>query len=546
MYKLLLLVFCCLQPFSGIAKENKLVISGGIEYPLIHAGIGKKQLRVTIELDSCYSNLQLTAIVKKSETEENVEIKRKHVRSCIQKDVSMSFTFTQSGFYLYDVFLTDLNTNNIVASASTNIAIVPERVKPGLSDFGTCTHFGQGKGNMPYSLDLIKLAGFSSIRDEIYWGSVEKTPGIFNFNSKYDLYVNAAVERKLKILLILGYGNPVQGEITAQAGFPLDDSGRKRFAQYASELVKRYKNKIFLWELWNEPSAEKGIKSDEAYYDLLKVTYRAVKAIQPEGKLICSGGAPNLVDGAFVNPILKKGGAKYMDGFAMHTYVAPFNPEDGYETKNHPFLNQVSVPSLWPLYRRISEQYSLETGNPIEAWITEMGWHTTESYLTKTGDSICIDELRQAAYITRLFLLSRRYNTTKSVFLYDFQNDGTNLSEREHNFGIIRQDYSPKAAYSAISVLTHYLQNKQFVKAIKETPDTKIYCYGEENEELIALWSVNRFSDPLKLKPKSVSINLGCKKIKWVDWQGHEKIMQSKNGIYTLLISQNPSFILFQ
>ena len=50
-----------------------------------------------------------------------------------------------------------------------------------------------------------------------------------------------------------------------------------------------------------------------------------------------------MVDGAYLTPIFQSGGVKYMDGFAMHTYVAPFNPEDGYQTKGHPFLKNVSV-----------------------------------------------------------------------------------------------------------------------------------------------------------------------------------------------------------
>lgn len=530
---------------SEFVEGNKLTISGGSEYPLIHSGIGKKEMKISIELDSCYSNLQITAIVKEFKNGKKIIEKSRTLHSVKYQDIKMIFAFTQFGFYEYEVFLTDKRTKQVLIAETSNISIVPNRKKVGPSDFGICTHFGQGKGHIPYSLDLIKLAGFSSIRDEVYWGEVEKKIGTFYFDPMYDKYINATIERGLRILMILDYGNPAPGELTAHAGFPLDESGRKRFARYATEMVTRYKDKIFLWELWNEPSSEIGIKPDGAYYDLLKETYEAVKTVQPESEFICSGGAPNLVDGAFVNPIFHKGGAKFMDGFAMHTYVAPFNPEDGYETKGHSFLKSVSVPSLWPLYGRMSEQQSKEHKKTIHAWITEMGWHITDSYHTDKGETINIDELRQAAYATRLFLLSRRYNTTRGVYLYDFQNDGVNLSEREHNFGIIRKDYSPKATYSAMSVLSHLLQNKQFLKAIKETNDTKIFCYGDENEELIALWSVNHYADSLVSPVKETTIDLGRKKIKWIDWQGRTTIIRSANGKYTLPVTQIPSYIVY-
>lgn len=524
--------------------DNRLTIAGGPAYPLIHAGIGDKKVNIAVELDSVYPKVRLVTVLKQAKTGKVVTQTNKTLVHCKEEALTVSLSVPEWGYYQYEVTLEEMKSGRVLASATSHLSVVPERKTTGPSDFGTCTHFGHGKGIVPYSLDLIRLAGFSTIRDEIFWDQVEKKIGTFHFDPKYDTYVNAAVERDIKVLMILDYGNPAPGEKVAHAGFPLDESGRKRFARYAKELVTRYKDRIFLWELWNEPSRTIGIDPDTSYFNLLKETYPVIKSIQPEGEFICSGGAPNLVDGAFVNPIFKRGGAKLMDGFAMHTYVAPYNPEDGYKTDGHPFLKNVSVPSLWPHYGEMATLHSKEKEKPIDVWITEMGWHLADSMLTSKGEPLFINEYRQAAYATRLFLLSRRYNTTRCVYLYDFQNDGVNPKEREHNFGIIRSDFSPKAAYSAMAVLSHLLDTKKFTKALQETDDTKVFCYGEGKEEVIALWTVNRYYDLPERETKNITLDLGKKKIKLIDWQGQSTTLKSRNGKYTLPILENPSFIV--
>lgn len=128
---------------------------------------------------------------------------------------------------------------------------------------------------------------------------------------------------------------------------------------------------------------------------------------------------------------------------------------------------------------------------PLTAWITEMGWFQADTLIRDGGEILYIDEARQAAYITRLFLMSRRYKATSCVYVYDFQNDGINPKEKEHNFGVIRKDFSPKAAYCAVSVLSSLLENKSFSNALIDTEDAKVFCFGAGEDQVIALWRVS-------------------------------------------------------
>ena len=524
---------------------TRLIISGGPQYPLIFAGTGKKELCMKFN-DATSANEFGVYVEAKHRLDKSIIIGNSVIlesNGAAHREVKLSLDFPELGLYDYTVTLKDNMKGETLAVAHSNIAIVPQRYSAGPTDFGTCTHFAQNKGLVPYSLDLIRLAGFSSIRDEVYWGDVEKPIGTFKFSAKYDHYIQAASDRDIRVLISLEYGNPAPGEKVANRGFPLDESGRKRFARYAEELVKRYGDKVTLWEIWNEPSKALGIDPGTSYYELLKETYTTIKALQPNSTVICSGGAPNLVDGAYLTPIFQSGGVKYMDGFAMHTYVAPFNPEDGYRTKGHPFLKNVSVSSLWPHYKKMIETYSKKS-KPLTAWITEMGWFQADTLIRDDGEILYIDEARQAAYITRLYLMSRRYNTTSCVYVYDFQNDGTNIKEKEHNFGIIRKDFSPKAAYCAVSVLSSLLENKPFSNALVDTEDTKVFCYGSGKDQVIALWNVSHSADPSKEVAETIELDLKSKEIIYVNWLGQKNKMTSSTGKYVLPLMENPSYII--
>ena len=239
-----LFILCAFIFSSTFVWGNQLVISGGVDYPLIFSGVGNKKVHISVELDSLYSKIQLRAIIKDSGNGKIIDENNILLKSGLQHDLYVGLKFPQWGYYKYEVLLQDRTNGEIIASANSYIAIVPEREKVGPADFGTCTHFGHFKGVVPYSLDLIRLAGFSSIRDEIFWDRIERPIGTFSFDPKYDEYIDAAVERDIKVLMILDYGNPAPGEKVTH-GFPLDESGRKRFARYAKEMVSRYKGKIF-------------------------------------------------------------------------------------------------------------------------------------------------------------------------------------------------------------------------------------------------------------------------------------------------------------
>lgn len=60
---------------------------------------------------------------------------------------------------------------------------------------------------MKLQLKLLKRAGFTSVRDDIYWSNVEPAPGHLHVPEASVNMVDAMVESGLSPLLVLAYGN---------------------------------------------------------------------------------------------------------------------------------------------------------------------------------------------------------------------------------------------------------------------------------------------------------------------------------------------------
>src|SRR5690606_13281698 len=81
----------------------------------------------------------------------------------------------------------------------------------------------------------------------------------------------------------------------------------------------------------------------------------------------------------------------------------------------------------------------------------------------------------------------------RGYWWYDFRNDGTDKREREHNFGLLRQDYSLKPAYRVLKVVSPIIQNYEFLGRDSKTPgDTVLLRFGNAEEQLLIAWSTGK------------------------------------------------------
>lgn len=380
--------------------------------------------------------------------------------------------------------------------------------------FGACTHFGQGKHTIPDTLQLMRRAGVEFLRDELYWGAIEREAGRFTFPERFDAYMRAAAEAGVQPLIVTTYSN----ELYDQGQAPHTDDGRAAYARYVTELIGRYGDLCSRWEVWNEPNIGfwRGRKPDPAeYFELLKTTYEAVKKADPEATVIgvCTAGT----DLAFIEGVLERGGARYMDDLSTHPYRYPRSPEDSR------FVEEL---------QRTHELMAKYDMGDRKLWLTEIGWPTQK-------DPRGVDEQTSANYLVRMYVLARSQPYVAGVVWYDWQDDGPDPAYNEHNFGITRwQTSEAKAGLVAYWVMTHHLAGASLVRQLLPSgPDDRRYAFvfRRGDRQAIVAWTAGG--------EDTASWSLGCAsaRLEWADARIEERKLAG--GVLSLRLTEMPVFI---
>jgi len=342
------------------------------------------------------------------------------------------------GYYVLQI--TD-HTTEPPANQAIPFAVITSFVPEADSPFGVGTHF-IGDNN-PNLARLIAAMGAGWIRDDTTWERIERSSGSYNFNN-FDPNMQVLQQNAITPLLILDYNN----RFYDNGQTPYDNAGLTAFANYARALVTHYGPQLKAVEVYNEyngafstgPCARK----PSCYAQLLRYTYQAIKAIRPDVTVV--GGAAFSADLHWFSELFEDGALPYMDVVSDHPYTFLYiaSPElDGTEEQMEALQDLV-------------KHYNHGKGKPL--WITEIGWPT--SYLH-------VSEHTQADYLVRSAFLSLAAGVQK-FFWYDFLNDGTDPSQVQQQFGLLRQPdaagrYTPKPAYVAYAVLIRELAHRAVI-----------------------------------------------------------------------------------
>ncbi|MGI5868200.1 MAG: hypothetical protein ACOX9C_01970 [Kiritimatiellia bacterium] len=196
-----------------------------------------------------------------------------------------------------------------------------------------------------------KDAGLGWVRCDFDWDQIEREEGVWDF-SKLDGVVAAAESEGIQLLPILGYSVP-----WAKPTYRHLD----RWTNYVCRVVGRYRRRLPVVEVWNEQNLGSfwfGDPNPTNYLALLKATYEAVKAIDPEIKV--SFGGTSRVPLDYIGEIYGLDGAGCFDILSIHPYTFPRRPEG---------MMDVQIEEL----RALMEENG-DADKPV--WITEIGWST--------------------------------------------------------------------------------------------------------------------------------------------------------------------------
>jgi hypothetical protein len=382
--------------------------------------------------------------------------------------------FGQAGFYR-------LRLRSAAGEQSLTVSVVaaPAARRSAAPLFGVNTHFAQRE--IPdAAYRLLRLANVDVIRDQWVWSAVETTADRYQMPSAPN--GGPAHQRReledtgLRLLHDCAYTNPLYDGNR----FPTSAEAIAQFAGYCAFIARQFGPALYGSEIWNESNR---IDAATVYAPLAQASAAALRAAVPSSAILvgAGAGAGGGADPLYEETVLKTIGAACCTGFSIHPYMT--NPDVGYFAAGSRLSDPVTRQSIvnmdfvtfWADY--LSHLVGLERGSNV----TEIGWSSAAS-----ADGVSIE--KQAAYVSRTLIdaatpsactladaeiapaladVCRPAPTAsapdlKALFIYDFQDDGPDPANREHRFGMVHQDLTPKAAYSAFAQAASVLRGSSF------------------------------------------------------------------------------------
>jgi hypothetical protein len=338
----------------------------------------------------------------------------------------------------------------------------------GLSPFGVNTFLEQEvePEKRERTLQMVKAAGFRSIRQEFPWEDIE-IHGKGDFEDrrhephrsaweKYDHIVDLAEKYDLGIIARLS-NPPAWSRAAGNDVGPLappDDYAD--YGDFVYAVVSRYKGRIQYYQIWNEPNiypewGEQPV-DPEAYTELLKVGYTRAKEADPDVVIICGALASTievdyhphgLNDFIFLQRMYNAGAGGYFDVLAMQGYGLWSGPTD---RRMQPRVLNFSR----PLYIRDIMVRNGDENKPI--WLSEMNWNAVPEGFPAGAPYGQVTEEQQACYVVEAYQRIQEEWPWVGVANFWFFKRATDLEKDrpEYYFRMVEPDFTPLPVYEAM------------------------------------------------------------------------------------------------
>jgi polysaccharide biosynthesis protein PslG len=296
-------------------------------------------------------------------------------------------------------------------------------------EVGAAIHFAYKNADIPMITQMAESAKLTSWRSSLVWAAIERKKGVYALPPPFARVVEQAREAKARgqhPLLLLGYGNPLYEE----GGLVTTEEARRGFANYARWVATQMKGVVRHYEIWNEwnigfgsTSRPRRIGNVEDYAALVRAAAAAIHQVDPDA-IVIAGGATN-EDSRWFEAFARTDALSAIDGVSIHPY-----------NYGKPLWWHTPDASMaW--VDEIENMMATASGHPVDMYVTEIGWPTSTGKYSE--DTV-------ADYLTRFMELAKASHYVRGVWWYDLVDDGGDPNNREHRFGLFRQNGEPKPA----------------------------------------------------------------------------------------------------
>ncbi|GAA1460008.1 cellulase family glycosylhydrolase [Williamsia maris] len=304
--------------------------------------------------------------------------------------------------------------------------------------------FDYSDAQLTQSFSETRTLGASWVRIDIPWSLVEATRGTLAW-SRVDRLVNAARARGLNVLGLITYTPKWARVASSVDSDKLVPANANDFGVFAGQVARHYQGSVAAYEIWNEPNLQQFFLpqvNPTKYVSLLKAASTAIRQVSPQTYVLSGGvtGASNTNGNMhptdFVRAMYAAGAAGSMNAVAMHPYTYPLDPADT-RPNQYNYFNEV------PVVHDVMSSNG-DGGKPI--WITEYGAPTGQSQGS-------LSPAAQSTNITNGIRRALQLGYVGNFFVYSMRDTGTNIYDREQNFGMRYNNDTPKPAYTDLARL---------------------------------------------------------------------------------------------
>ncbi|MBN1584259.1 MAG: fibronectin type III domain-containing protein, partial [Anaerolineae bacterium] len=425
-------------------------------------------------------------------------------------------------------------SEHILSQASPSLSSL---TLPGANDLGLCFVYH----DLSIWHELAQESGASLNRWQLSWYDIEVTKGQFDF-SAFDPRVDQDVATGLAVSAIL-MGTPdwaatqgttlapqIKAEVktepwtikalglastSASPPANLDlpwDHADNYWGRFVYNTVSHFKDRIKIWELWNEEDwSFFWTGSAQDYYDLLKVGYQAAKAADPDCTVLF-GGLFLFENPEFFQDVLDLArqdsqaaeNGYYFDALPLHLYSRSSQP---YDTVN------------WVRWRMSVKGIH----KPI--WINETGapvWNDGVGPGSLYEWSVTREE--QAAYLVQAYANALAAGVDK---FFVFRLHDANLWEA---YGIVKNDLSHRPAFDALQMISTTFRHPAWTTRHISGGNVIVTLYGTERGKVTIMWNerpvASRYAFPAVTDSALV-----------LDQTGHAEVVYPQDSEYVVTLS---------
>jgi len=313
---------------------------------------------------------------------------------------------------------------------------------------------------------LAALAGVNWIRDRLSWGGVHRGPIDFAQNTTYDSAASLQAKHGLKLLQVFhdSPGWAVDKQLD-------DKGGAKRFTRdlrllykFCTTMAKRYEGRVLAWEPWNEANIDVfgGHTIDEMCAHQ-KAAYLAFKAGNPKVTVcwnVYAGAGSNL----HTQGVIENESWPYFETYNIHSYRKP-----------EQYVEQ------------FAPAREAACGRPI--WITECGVPLPWTTGGPGHELSQADELKQARFLARSYASSLFAGVNRHFFFIL-----GNYGERKIQFGLLRDDQTPRPGYVALAAIGRLLAGAKCLGRLPgDDESVRVYAFrarpDAKSRDVLVVWA---------------------------------------------------------